>query len=142
MNDTGFNKLRFLNKFGSEGHKAKADGKIGEMIDHGDTPTLHRFASSTEVDLKPEHVHKIIDHTPQEGFTHPAVHLTKWNKPSVKDEHWDRLAKHPDPQVALGAVPHMSMHHVKKTAEENPDDMVRVIAANHYRRQKEAGRTE
>lgn len=139
MNDPEFNKVRFLNKYGSTGHKVKADAKIGEMIKHGSTPQVHTLASSTELNLSSEHVHGIIDHKVQGEYTHPAKMLASWNKPSLKDEHWHKLATHPDPMVSVAVLPNAPMKHVKTIAQSHPDEYVRQLATNHYHRRIAAG---
>jgi hypothetical protein len=136
-------KLAFINKYGAARHKKNVEPRIDKILDHGSTNDVSDLAYEGLV-TKPEHVTRIIDHKNDDG-RHPGnspIHrLMQYGKgrKHMTDDHWHRLALHPEPAVTSNSLAHMPLKHVKTAAQHHPDDFVRQLATNHYVRQKQLG---
>lgn len=136
-------KLAFLSQYGSPDHKAKYDGKVHKMIAHGDGSVVHRLATSADLPLSSEHIHKIIDRQkPDTVSPHPAEYLSRYHFGDMKDEHFDKIARHSDEHIVMGNLPHLPLKHLKTVATLNPNQMPREFAAMNYRQKKAAGYPE
>jgi hypothetical protein len=139
-------KLSFINKYGAARHKTAVGPRIEKVLDSGNTNDISDLAYEGLV-TKPEHVTRIIDHKPTDG-RHPGnspIHQLIKYKTGAKhmtDDHWHRLALHPEVGLTTNALAHMPLKHVKTTAQHHPDDFTRQLATNHYVRQKQLGAKE
>jgi hypothetical protein len=142
MDNKELSKISFLNQYGSDAHKAKVSAKVDGIIASGNSKAVHHIASASNISLSPSQVHGIIDHKLEDDRTHPATKLSSWHFGDLKDEHWDKLARHPDSTVAIGAVASMPMKHLRTAATVNPDGFVRQMATNTFVNKKRAGYEE
>jgi hypothetical protein len=136
-------KLSFINKYGADRHKKAVEPKIDKILDAGSTNDVSDLAYEGLV-TKPEHVTRIIDHKNDDGRhagNSPIHQLIKYKRGQkyMTDDHWHRLALHPEVGVTSNALSSMPLKHVKTAAQHHPDDFTRQLATNHYVRQKQLG---
>jgi len=152
MKDPFSKKMKFVAKYGSPEQKEEASKQMHAFIDDAFTnPStgaaerfswMDHFANDSETSLKSHQLHMIIDNVGYPGIRHPADRLASWHFGDLKDEHWDKLARHPWPGVTAQSLAHMPPKHVKTAAEQHKDPFVRQLAAGHYKRMIERDNTK
>jgi hypothetical protein len=133
-------KIAFVHKYGSDAHKAKAEDKISGIISRGDRHAVSHLATE-DIPLTDAHMHGMIDQ-PSTDSHHPARMLAQSHRADLKDEHWNKMAVHPNKEVYMSALASAPLRHVKTMATSHPDPDIRQMATNQYVNKKRAGYPE
>lgn len=101
--------------------------RVVDSGDHRSISSLMSWHNPNSKKITSEHLHRVLD-MPEESKNHPAWSLAY--RKDLKDEHWDKLARHPNAGVANTALNggNMPEHHVKTAYFHNPNQSVRETA--------------
>jgi hypothetical protein len=134
-------KLTFMAKYGSPADRQKVTQHVDELLDKADkgAPEIYGdLATSSEVPLNSQHVHRIIDSHKFEGIQHPVGQLVRWHFGDIKHEHWDKIARATHLGGNLGGdasavLAHMPPEHLPTVvANDKVDPFIRQLAKNRY----------
>lgn len=130
-------KLTFLAKHGSDADRAKVSGMVDKLLDDADMginrDVYHEMASSQQVPLNSNQIHRIIDSKKFDGMVHPVGLLARWRFGELKHEHWDKIVRTARDMDIGSVIPHAPPEHLRTIFnDEKRDPFLRRLAQNHY----------